>query len=620
MPSPSPAAHRASVMRSIVRENRRTVAIVLPLSTLTEAIEMLVPILLGLVIDAGIVHRSIAVTVLGALGIVALRVLGTMAWSWMFSLVQRARMGERHRLRVAVTGAVLDPRSRPIRRPAGEVLSIATSDADKASDVLDMLAWGPPATATVLGSCVWLAILDPWLGLATLVGIVVMVAVVRGITPVLSARYDAQQSGAADAAATATDLVHGLRVLQGLGVQSRARAHYRARSQAALRAALVNARYSGLSSGLTTLVTAAMMAAVVIIAAQRAIAGEMTIGTLIAVVGVARSNMGMLQGLSEIPVWWASMSTSARRVRDLLGDLGRSVDDPALSLARLSTARDERGGLTSGARRPGVGSVRLRGLPGGPIAGLDLTVGDGEVAAVACADPRAADAIVRTLTGRAEDRGAGSDGTDRAGAGDPAGTATTAPGSPSTALPGTLDIGGEPVAPEDRARTRADLLVEPHVVDLFDGTLRAQLATRSPVARDAADDRWADAALHAAGAEDLLGILPDGYDTRILDRGANLSGGQRQRIALARAVAADPPVLVLQDPTTAVDAVTEQRIAEALVAARADADRATLLITRSPALLAASHRVVLVEDGRVAAHGTHHELMGSETYREMVQR
>src|SRR5690606_6831716 len=97
-------------------------------------------------------------------------------------------------------------------------------------------------------------------------GIAVMVIVVRVIAPTLSRRYDAQQTQAAEAAATATDLVHGLRVLQGLGVQSRARAQYRRRSRVALEAALVNARYSGLSSGLTTLVTGAMMAAVVVIA------------------------------------------------------------------------------------------------------------------------------------------------------------------------------------------------------------------------------------------------------------------------------------------------------------------------------------------------------------------
>src|SRR5699024_11299944 len=97
---------------------------------------------------------------------------------------------------------------------------------------------------------------------------------------------------------------------------------------------------------------------------------------------------------------------------------------------------------------------------------------------------------------------------------------------------------------------------------------------------------------------------PEGHDPRRLARGQNLSGGQRQRTALARAVAADAPVLVLHAPTTAVDAVTEQSIAEALVAARRRTDRATLLVTRAPALLREADRVVFMRGGEVLCEGT----------------
>ncbi|MFC0674190.1 ABC transporter ATP-binding protein [Brachybacterium hainanense] len=586
----APASRPPGVMRSILRQHRRELPWILILSFLVEASEMLVPVIIGFVIDAGIAGGDLRLTLLGAAGIVVMRILGTWAWIVMFRASQKARMVERHRLRVAVTGAVLDPRSKPVERPAGEVLSIATSDADKASDVMDMLPWAFPASAVVLAAGVWLAVLDAWLGLATLIGIIVMVVVIRVISPVLSARYDNQQSKAADAAATATDLVHGLRVLQGLGVQARARAQYRHRSRVALDAALVNARFSGVSSGLTTLVTAAMMAAVVIIAAQRTLAGALTIGTLIAVVGVARNNMGMLQGLSGLPVWWASMSTSARRVRDLLADFGRTIDDPELSLGHLRTARDERGETRPGERRPGTGGLHLRGVRAGSLEDVDLAVPDGKVVAVACADARDADAMISAVSGRAE--------------------------------AGEVALGSTPIRGADRFSTRADLLIEPHVVDLFDGTLREQLATRAPAsaATDGSDDTWASEALRAAGADDLLRILPEGYDTRILDRGANLSGGQRQRIALARAVASDAPVLVLHDPTTAVDAVTEQHIAEALVADRRREDRATLMVTRAPALLREADEVHLVRAGRITAHGSHAELMELEEYREMVQR
>lgn len=585
-------------MASIVRTHRRTLAWALPLALLNEGIEMLVPILLGQVIDHGIVAGSLLVTLLGALAIVALRVLGVFSWSAMFKATARARMYERHRVRVAVTGAVLDPRSRSIQRPAGEVLSIATSDADKASDVLDLLPWAFPASVVLVGSFVWMTVLDPWLGIANLIGLAVMVVVIYVITPVLSARYDTQQSKAADAAAIATDLVHGLRVLQGLGVQSRARKNYRGHSRVALDAALVNARYSGVSSGLTTLITAFMLAATVIIAARQTLVGALSIGTLIAVVGVARSTMGMMQGLSGVPVWWASMSTSGRRVRNLLGDLGRTIDDPELGLDFLSSAHDDRGESRRGERRGATGGLSLRGVRAGSLRGLDLEVPDGRVVALACADVRDSDAVVGTVSGHAPASG------------------------DDTADAGTVMVGDARITPDSRFGIRADLLVEPHVVDLFDGTVREQLSTRAPAGTptDGSDDSWADAALHAAGADDLLRILADGYDARILDRGANLSGGQRQRIALARAVASDAPVLVLHDPTTAVDAVTEQNIAEALVAARHEPDRATLLVTHAPALLHAADEVVFVRGGVEIAHGRHDELMELDSYREMVQR
>lgn len=597
----APALPRASapgVMRSIVRNHRRMLAVVLPLATLSEGIELLMPIVLGLVIDHGILAGDLRLTVLGALGLIVMRILGVLLWVWTFLQSQKACMFERHRLRVGLTGAVLDPRSRAVQRPAGEVLSIATSDADKASDLLDMLPWVVPSTIAVLAASVYLAVSDLWLGLAMLCGIVVMVVVIRVITPTLSARYDDQQSQAAEAAATATDLVHGLRVLQGLGVQSRARATYRRRSQIALQAALVNARYSGISSGLTTLVTGTMLAAVVVLAALRTLDGALSLGVLIAVVGVARYVMGMLQGLSGAPVWWASMSTSARRVRDLYTDLGRTVDDPQLGLNVLTTQRDDRGdaagagGADGAAGAAGAGSAvgaaaGRRGAAGG-LQLPQLSVADGEVVALACADVRDADAAIDAVSGHVD-----------AGA----------------------RVGTTPITPADRLSLRSELLVEPHVVDLFDGTLREQLATRAPSGTmDAGNSSWADDALHAAGAEDLLRILPEGYETRILDRGSNLSGGQRQRIALARAVAADAPVLVLHDPTTAVDAVTEQNIAEALVAARRRTDRATLLVTRAPALLREADRVVFMQDGEVAAEGAHADLMALEAYAEVVRR
>ena len=102
--------------------------------------------------------------------------------------------------------------------------------------------------------------------------------------------------------------------------------------------------------------------------------------------------------------------------------------------------------------------------------------------------------------------------------------------------------------------------------------------------------------------------LPAGVATELGERGRFLSGGQSQRVALARALAADAPVLVLHDPTTAVDSVTEQHMADGLRALRHD--RTTLVITTSPALLAACTRVVLVGRKGIRVYGTHQSLAG----------
>lgn len=118
---------------------------------------------------------------------------------------------------------------------------------------------------------------------------------------------------------------------------------------------------------------------------------------------------------------------------------------------------------------------------------------------------------------------------------------------------------------------------------------------------------------------DVVALHRDGLDYAIRDRGANLSGGQRQRLSLARALAADAEVLVLHDPTTAVDAVTEQLIARNVAKLRRG--RTTLVLTSSPALLDAADRVLVLDEGVITAEDTHRNLLaGDEAYCRAVAR
>ncbi|MBC6463775.1 ATP-binding cassette domain-containing protein, partial [Actinomadura sp. HBU206391] len=157
---------------------------------------------------------------------------------------------------------------------------------------------------------------------------------------------------------------------------------------------------------------------------------------------------------------------------------------------------------------------------------------------------------------------------------------------------------------------RAALLVAAHDAELFEGSLLDNVT--------AATDRTdVEPALVASGADEVARNLPHGTGTLLAERGLSLSGGQRQRVALARALAADPPVLVLHDPTTAIDTVTEARIATGIRDARRG--RTTIVVATSPVLLAVTDRVVVVDGGVVTAEGLHSDLMRDhETYRTTV--
>ncbi|MDQ2759391.1 MAG: ABC transporter ATP-binding protein/permease [Actinomycetota bacterium] len=137
---------------------------------------------------------------------------------------------------------------------------------------------------------------------------------------------------------------------------------------------------------------------------------------------------------------------------------------------------------------------------------------------------------------------------------------------------------------------------------------RAQ-ATREEVQRAAA----------AAQADDFIRALPDGYETLVGERGLTLSGGQRQRIAIARAIVADPRILILDDATSSVDASTEQEIKLAL--REVMAGRTTFVIAHRLSTIALADEIVVLQDGRVAARGSHEELLeSSELYGEIVEK
>ena len=134
-----------------------------------------------------------------------------------------------------------------------------------------------------------------------------------------------------------------------------------------------------------------------------------------------------------------------------------------------------------------------------------------------------------------------------------------------------------------------------------------------------ATDEEIHRAAERAQAAEFIASLPEGYGTQIGERGLTLSGGQRQRIAIARALAVDPRVLILDDATASVDATTEALIRHGL--REAMRNRTTIIIAHRLSTIALADEIVVLEDGEVAARGTHEELLErSPLYREIVEK
>ncbi|MGV9303591.1 MULTISPECIES: ABC transporter ATP-binding protein [unclassified Nonomuraea] len=165
---------------------------------------------------------------------------------------------------------------------------------------------------------------------------------------------------------------------------------------------------------------------------------------------------------------------------------------------------------------------------------------------------------------------------------------------------GGIDLGSLPLR-----EVRARVLVADNNARLFAGRLRDELDVRGDASPEAVRQ-----ALHAACAEDIVEALPDGLDAHVAEAGREFSGGQQQRLRLARALVTDPEVLILVEPTSAVDAHSEARIADRLAKARAG--KTTLVCTTSPLVLDRTEHVIYVEGGRVRAEGAHRELLATE--------
>lgn len=548
---------------------------------------MLLPVVLGVTIDRGIAPVAagepwpdVVGECLGWAGVlVALYVVMNLSFRFGGRVGWYALQRARHDLSDRVLARVLDTRgmSGPGRLP-GTLLSVVTLDVQRACQALYVAVYPVGELVAVTVAAVSLFLIHAALGIAVLVGAALLLGVMTWVGGPLMERSEAEQERIADATATATDIVSGYRVVTGIHAQGAAVARFRRVSRSALDGTLAARTALSLFEGISTTLTGLFSAAVVVGAAVLAFHGSISIGELIAAAGVAQALLVPLQSLvGEAGSTWTIALASAGRILDVLDTPGRTDS------AGRRTSTDGSAPVLSASRLP-----LRRGR-------LDLDVRPGEfvVLELDVADAQAlTDAL--SLTGRrpagAPDAGLADDpaaGRTDDGAAEPAGRPAADPAADPGGLARHIRFRGVPLVDIDPDLLRACVLVAPHQAELFEGSV---LDNVIPVDESGAGPARARAALTAAHCESFQDQLPDGYATSVGERGRRLSGGQRQRIALARAVAADPPVLVLHEPTNAVDSVSEATIAARVRQARRG--RTTVVISASAAFRSVADRVV----------------------------
>ncbi|MFF2109119.1 ABC transporter ATP-binding protein [Rhodococcus koreensis] len=561
----------AILRRTLVR-NRGRLGIGTVLVCLHQVAETLVPISIGVIVDRAVATGDVFALTVWLCALALLFLVLTAAWRYGARFIVVAMQNEAHQLRMEVAHRILDPRGVRTELRAGELLSVSTSDADRAAWIADITPRAAAALTAAIGSAIALLLIDVPLGLAVLIGTPVILGLLQLAAPLITRRATDQQAAVARASAMATDLVSGLRPLRGIGAEVSASRRYRAASRDALGATLHTAKSSAVFAGVSMTVSALLAVGVAGFAGWFALEGRITIGELITVVGLSQFFIEPLGVLAGLPGFLALARASADR---------------------LALVLDAEPLLPAGSGRTLDGSeLSLTGVSYRSLSGLDLRVTPGELLGVVAYRPQDAEALAALLSGQV----------------------------PPDRYDGELTVGGVRLSDADLSHARRTLLVEPHNGDLFSGTVASNVTAGRPGA--AASE--VHAALSASAAVDVVEAHPEGLDHEVADRGSSLSGGQRQRVALARALVAQSPVMVLHDPTTAVDAVTEHAIAGGIadLRHRGSPDRqTTILITSSPALLSVTDRVVVLDDGTVAGEGTHSQLATENAnYRQAVLR
>ena len=447
----------------------------------------------------------------------------------------------------------------------GEVVATVATDAMRLGELYFNAARLIGSIVAYVVVAILMLVTSPSLGLVVALGLPAVAVILGLLVKPLQSRQSAQREASGKLTTLGADTVSGLRILRGIGGEGAFTDRYKQQSQRVREAGVQVARTQSYLDALQVLLPGLFVALVLWMGAQQAVDGAITPGQLVTFYGYAAFLTWPMQNLTQSIQITTRAFVAVRKIITVLEVTPAAGDTPAT------------------ATMPPAG-VELRDLTTG------VTLSPGRVSALVSAHPDTS-AHIATRMGRFDD-------------------------DAEAATP--VHLGGKLLADLDKAELRRRVVVAEATPHLFSGVLRDELDVR-----DRATDEEILEALRVADAQDVLDSTPGGLLGELPEKGRSLSGGQRQRVALARALLTEAEHLILVEPTSAVDAHTEERIADRLMDARAG--RSTLVVTASPLVLDRVDEVIVVRDGAVVATGTHRELLhgvGEEHdhYRTIVGR
>jgi ATP-binding cassette subfamily B protein len=532
------------------------------------------PLMVKNAIDHGVLtrNRSTLLIWLGALLAVGLLEMSAGAVRHLYAIRNRARSDARVRDAIFAHALRLDA-SYHDRVGPGELMSRASSDSEQVARMMDSIGHTIGYVLTVFAVAIVLLVIDWRLALIVLIPLPLISLAGWAYSGRYHARTERLQASWGEAATLVEETIAGIRVVKGIGAGRPLAGDFRARSSRIVDRALDIARLDAVFMPTLEFLPMLGLLAVLWLGGRRVINGELSLGSFVAFNAYVAMLVWPLRVLGQRVTTLQKAVGASARISEVL------EAEPKLREPRHPIKLDE----------PVRGDVRLAGVRFGhegdrPVLdGLDLHLAPGE--SLALVGPTGSGkSTIAGLLARLYDPDEGA-----------------------------VLLDGHNVRDLALGDVRKAVALVFEETFLFTDTVKENIR----FARPNADDDAVARAAELAGAAEFVADLPDGYETVLGERGFSLSGGQRQRIAIARAILADPAVLVLDDATSAVDATKEHEIRAALTTVMER--RTTLVIAHRPATIALADRVAVLDGGRIVEEGEHGELLrSSPRYRALL--